>query len=113
MSKVKHFLSLAILICLSSLSFGQTQITTGVIQGTVVDPTGAVVSGATVEAKEIKTNSSRTVNTQGDGRFVFLGLTPGNYKVKATKSGFATLVQENIELNVGQPVSLNFEMMIS
>ncbi|MCU1309259.1 MAG: enterobactin receptor protein [Candidatus Angelobacter sp.] len=113
MSKVKHSLFLIILFCLSSFSFGQTQITTGVIQGTVVDPTGAVVSGATVEAKELKTNSTRTVNTQGDGRFVFLGLTPGNYKVKATKSGFATLVQENIELNVGQAVSLNFGMKIS
>src|SRR5258708_6832513 len=113
MSKLKHFLFFAILLCLSSFSFGQTQITTGVIQGTIVDPSGAVVSGATVEAKNINTNSTRTVSTQADGRFTFLGLTPGNYKIKASKSGFTTVVQENVELNVGQSVNLSFGMKIS
>jgi len=113
MSKARYCCLFAVLFCLSTFSFAQTQITTGVIQGTIVDPSGAVVSGATVEAKNINTNSTRTVSTQADGRFTFLGLTPGNYKVKASKSGFTTVVQESVELNVGQSVNLSFGMKIS
>src|SRR5574340_387191 len=52
----------------------QTQITTGVIQGTVSDPSGAVVVGATVGVNNPDTNFTRTLQTDVNGRFVFLAL---------------------------------------
>src|SRR5262249_25874374 len=48
---------------LASVAGAQTQITTGVVQGTVVDPSGAVVPGAEVEAKNLGTNAHRTLTT--------------------------------------------------
>ncbi|HEY6360976.1 MAG TPA: carboxypeptidase-like regulatory domain-containing protein, partial [Vicinamibacterales bacterium] len=70
----------------------QTQITTGVIQGTVTDATGGTLPGVTVEARNAETNLSRTLTTGSDGRFVFLQLPSGTYSVAYTLSGFATLV---------------------
>ncbi|HET9697063.1 MAG TPA: TonB-dependent receptor, partial [Terriglobales bacterium] len=88
--------------------WAQSQITTGAIQGTVLDPSNAVVPGASVEVKEVSTNFTRSQTTNGDGRFVFLQLPPGRYTVTVSgKSGFGTVVQENVVLTVGQTISLN------
>src|SRR3954468_17783743 len=91
----------------------QTQITTGTIQGTVMDQAGAVVPGATVEVKNLETNLARTFTTDEDGRFVALQLPPGHYTVTISKQGFATIIQENFPLTVGQTVPLNLSMKVS
>ncbi|MGH9387820.1 MAG: carboxypeptidase regulatory-like domain-containing protein [Vicinamibacterales bacterium] len=91
----------------------QTQITTGVIQGTVSDPTGAVVPGAAVEARNTDTNFARSMTTGGDGRFVLLQLPPGPYRVTVTLQGFATHVQEDITLTVGQSITINPVLKVS
>ena len=57
-------------------TWAQTQITTGVIQGTVSDQSGAVVPGAAVEVRNLETNFLRALTTGDDGRFVFLQLPP-------------------------------------
>ena len=75
-------------------AFAQTQITTGVIQGSVTDATNAALPGVTVEARNTGTNLSRVLTTGNDGRFVFLQLPSGTYTVTYTLAGFATLVQE-------------------
>ena len=84
----------------------QTQITTGVIQGTVMDSTGAVLPGADVTIASPETNSSQSRTTDQDGRFVFLQLQPGRYTVTFRLAGFSTVVQDNIFLTVGQAVNL-------
>src|SRR4030095_16563011 len=88
-------------ICALSV-FSQSQITTGTIQGTVLDTNGAVVPGANVEIKNLDTNLSRTLTTDEGGRFVSLALQPGNYSVTISKQGFATAVAERVALAVGQ-----------
>ena len=96
-----------------SASYGQTQITTGTIEGTVTDERGAFLPGASVEIKNIDTNFSRTVVTDEDGRFVALALPPGNYTLTVTKQGFSTLVAEKARLTVGQAMSLQLSMTVS
>jgi hypothetical protein len=91
----------------------QTQITTGTIQGTVTDPQGAVVTGANVEVKNLETNLVKTLTTDTDGRFIALQLPPGNYTVTVSKQGFATLLQKNFPLTVGQTVPLNLSMSVA
>jgi hypothetical protein len=94
--------------------FAQSQATTGTIQGKVSDASGAVVPGVSVEAKNSDTNYSRTVTTDGDGRFTFLALSPGKYSVTVSgKQGFATIVQENLALTVGQAITLNLQLKVS
>ncbi len=100
-------------VAIATPAVAQTQITTGVIQGTVADATGAVLPGVSVDARNIDTNLARNQTTDRDGRFVFLQLPPGRYTVTLTLPGFATLVQEDIVLTVGQAVTLSSEMKIS
>lgn len=104
---------LPLLLALASGVFAQTQITTGVIQGTVLDEQAGVVPGANVEVKSPDTNFSRALTTNADGRFVFLQLQPGRYVLTVSKQGFATLIQENLELTVGQTINLNLSMKVS
>jgi Carboxypeptidase regulatory-like domain/TonB-dependent Receptor Plug Domain len=102
-----------LLLIFSAPILAQTQITSGVIQGTISDPSGSVVPGASVEARNLDTNLVRTLVTDGDGRFVFLQLPSGRYTVTVTKSGYATLIAENQSVNVGQSLTLNLQMKIS
>ncbi|HKQ51577.1 MAG TPA: TonB-dependent receptor, partial [Pyrinomonadaceae bacterium] len=98
---------------LAPTTLGQSQITTGVIQGTVTDPNGAVLPGATIEVKNLETNLTKNVTTDEDGRFSFLQLPSGRYSLSVTKDGFAKLVQEEFPLTVGQTISLNLEMKVA
>ena len=68
----------------------QSQITTGVIDGVVVDTSGAVLPGVDVEIRNVDTNLARTLVTNNEGRFAALQLPPGPYTVTLTLSGFAT-----------------------
>jgi hypothetical protein len=105
--------SLILTLLIASNAGAQTQITTGTIQGTVVDANGAVVPGANVEIKNLGTNFSRTLTTDDEGRFVAPLLQPGNYSVTVSKQGFATTVLENTALTVGQALSIPFSLKIS
>src|SRR5260221_2861256 len=109
---VRVVATLFLFFLLSTLAFGQTQITTGVIQGTVTDPSGAVVPGAEVSIKNLDTNFTKTLATDNDGRFVAALMPPGRYKITVTKTGFANLTQENVVLTVAQTASLSLPMRV-
>src|SRR3954468_3958278 len=106
-------LSFLLIFAFAVCTSAQTQITTGVIQGTVVDEHGATVPGATVEVKNVDTNLTKTLTTDDNGRFVFLQLPPGRYTLTASKQGFATLKQEEFALTVGQAANLDLKMKVS
>jgi outer membrane receptor for ferrienterochelin and colicin len=105
------------LLCLlvsfaSSAARAQSQITTGVVQGSVSDPNGAVVPGATVEVRNVDTNLTLNRSTDEDGRFTFLQLPSGNYELTVTKEGFSKLILKSFPLTVGQTIALNLDMKI-
>ena len=102
-----------IILAVASVSFAQTQITTGTIQGTVTDANGASVPGATVEIKNLDTNLSRSLTTDEDGRFIALNLPTGPYSITVSKQGFATAVAERRELTLGQALTLPVTMKVS
>src|SRR6267143_418256 len=106
-------LCLFALVMLASTTLSQTQITTGTIQGTVTDANGAIVPGATVEIKNLDTNFSRTLTSDDGGRFVALAMPPGRYTVTVTKQGFGTTVAENVDLTVGQALTLPVSLKVS
>lgn len=101
------------LLAFSAICSLSQDITSGTIQGTVSDEQGAVVAGATVEARNVATNFTRVFTTDSDGRFTFLSMPPGTYVVSVTKQGFAKLNQENIELTVGRLISLDLSLKVS
>ena len=63
----------------------------GTIRGTVTDPNGAVVPGATVQVTDVETNLSREFTTNNEGSYEAPNLKPGTYKVTVTGQGFKTL----------------------
>ncbi len=101
------------LMALASPVLGQTQITSGVIQGTVMDGTGAALPGAAIEIKNLDTNTIERRTTDGDGRFVALQLPPGRYTVTVQLKGFSTLVQDGVVLTVGQSINLLQRLAVS
>jgi hypothetical protein len=100
-------------LCLCGNVWGQAQFTAGSIQGTVLDERGGAVPDASVEAKNEDTNLSKNVMTDSEGRFGFLSLPPGRYTVTVMKTGFATLVQTDATLTVGQAMTLPVTMKVS
>ncbi len=82
------------LILISSATVLQAQYTTGAVQGTVYDPTGAVVPNGTVELRSLETNAKRTFNAGADGIYSFAAVPPGRYELTVEAPGFnKTVVQ--------------------
>lgn len=102
-----------VVLAIARPAAAQTQMTTGTIQGTVTDANNAIVPGANVEIRNLDTNLSRTLTTDDGGRFVVLGLPPGQYSVTVSKQGFATAVAEKLDLTIGQALNLPVTMKIS
>ncbi len=92
---------------------GRTQITTGVIQGVVSDSSGAALPGVTAEARNLDTNFRTSRVSDDTGRYVFLQMPPGRYTVQFSLTGFATTIQENIVLTVGQTVNVSLRLMLA
>jgi len=108
----KGMLLMAATLVFAISSIAQTQATAADLSGTVVDPSGAVVAGATVRAKAAGTGISRTVTAGGDGAYQIIGLPPGTYEVTAEASGFKKSVLSGIKLTVGQSASLTIKLEI-
>jgi Carboxypeptidase regulatory-like domain len=83
-----------------------------ILSGTVADPSGALVSGATVKAKNLDLGTSRTTTTDSEGRYAIPSLSIGNYELRAVKSGFKEAVRTGIRLVVGQAATVDFGLVV-
>jgi hypothetical protein len=82
------------------------------ISGIVTDASGAAVSGATVQVKDIETGIVQTQQTNVDGFYAFVDLQPGHYDVEVTQSGFNTFRQTGILLDVNSAKVLNVKLKV-
>ena len=80
---------ICILACVIVPLFAQESINSASIGGRVADPSGAVVVGAMVNARQTETNLTSAVPTDAEGRFRFPYLRVGTYEIKVSKTGFA------------------------
>jgi hypothetical protein len=94
------------LICMASSMVRAQSTTQGAIGGVVEDPTGAVVSGATVTIHNDATNATTTVTSDESGNFTAPLIEPGTYTVSITAAGFDTVVEKSVVVQVGQLTTL-------
>jgi hypothetical protein len=100
---------LTIAVCLV-VAFGQGS--SGSLSGTVTDPKGAVVSGATVVVKSAATNQEFTTETSGEGTFNVPSLASGMYVATINAGGFKQAVITGIKVDVGKPSSITVSLEI-
>ncbi|MBZ5667939.1 MAG: carboxypeptidase regulatory-like domain-containing protein [Acidobacteriia bacterium] len=82
------------------------------ISGTVTDASGAVVSGATIQATATETGIVTTRQTNADGFYAFVDLAPGHYDVEVRQTGFNTFRQTSILLDVDSAKVLNIKLNV-
>jgi hypothetical protein len=108
--------SFAILLTLLFSLMGGTavhaQVTGATLSGTVTDPSGATITGATISVKQNATGVSRDTTSDAAGLYTVPNLAPGDYEVRVSATGFSTTVQSNLSLAVGQQQQLNFSMKV-
>src|SRR5450432_3243515 len=85
---------------------------TGSILGTVHDPTGAVVAGATIKATNVETNQARTTTSDGTGGYRILALPVGRYTIEATNPGFQRFITTAIDLTVNEQRSVDIPLQV-
>ncbi|HEV7890761.1 MAG TPA: carboxypeptidase regulatory-like domain-containing protein, partial [Pyrinomonadaceae bacterium] len=85
---------------------------TGGIEGSVADPTGAVVPNATITAKSKSTNQTRTVTSNDEGQYQLPQLPPDMYEVRVTAPSFKTSVAKDVTVAVGTNVALDFKLEV-
>src|SRR5229473_1256779 len=95
---MKLRLLVAFVLLSTAMLVGQTF--RGTILGTVTDPSGAVVAGATVKVKNVATGLERTAATSGDGSYSVPELPIGSYSVTVTQTGFQTFVVTGVAVDV-------------
>jgi hypothetical protein len=94
-----------------SLAWGQAQ-NTGSIFGTVTDPSGAVIAGATVNLAEPEKGFTRTVTTSKSGEYNLPSLPVGTYTMTVTTTGFETFVTDAINVDADKAVKIVAKMTI-
>jgi hypothetical protein len=98
-------LILAVMSVACGIAFAQGD--RGTITGTVQDPAGAVVAGASVEAKNSQTGGAYSAATTGTGNFTLAQLPAGTYEVNVSSAGFKKYVRPNITVEATQTVRLD------
>ena len=86
------------------------QLDTGVILGTVLDPSGAVIPNASVIVQNQGTGASNNLTTDAAGNFIASALPVGVYRVTASAPGFKTRVNENLRLQVSDRLRIDLAL---
>lgn len=109
---LKSAAALALLTLCSLLAFAQSS-ATGSLTGTVLDPTGAAVAGATVTVRSTATNEELTATTNDQGTFNVPVLPAGTYTVTITPTtGFKQAVLKDVKIDAGRPSNVDVKLQI-
>jgi len=103
--------SLVVLFLLSSSILVAQTVDTSIL-GSVTDPQGSVVPGATVVVRADATGQEKSVTTSGDGQYRVQYLVPGTYSVTVTATGFAKATRSGIQLALSQQIHLDVALSL-
>lgn len=109
MRRLVRFLPLlaALLLCTPAATLAQT---TGSLSGTVQDEKEGAIAGATVTARHVETNVSRSAQTDSEGRYRLTSMPVGHYEIRVEAANFARYVQTGVNLLLNQDAVVNAVM---
>jgi Carboxypeptidase regulatory-like domain len=99
-------------VLLARVTPAWSQEVTGNITGTVTDPSGAAIAGATVTANEVNRGTSYTAPSNAEGLYNLVRIPAGTYTVKAEAKGFESALQPAFVLAVNQAARLDFQLKV-
>jgi hypothetical protein len=88
------------------------QLASATLNGTVTDPTGAIIAGARVVLHNVATGVDRTTTTNNVGRYVLIDIVPGTYTLQVSAQGFNTASQPEFTLYVNQTSTMDFKLVV-
>src|SRR3984893_36380 len=97
---------------ISSTSRAYAQVAGATLSGTVKDSSGSVIPNAQISITDIATSVSRSVSSNAAGLYTAPNLSPGNYEVRVTSTGFRTQVERGITLMVGAQQQLDITLQV-
>lgn len=109
-SGLPTFFAFLLMSLLTICGKAQVNVATATLKGTVTDPSGAVIPGATLTIRSIDRGVSRQAATNENGEYQIPLLNPGVYEIGVEADGFRAQVMENTTLTVGQIFVQNFEL---
>ncbi len=110
--KTKQFAVTAFLLALAGVT-GSAQTFRGSVAGSVVDPTGSLVSNAAVEAENPETGLKRSMVSNAAGEFSFVDLPPGLYDVTVLQPGFDKVKIDKVAVEVGKVTTLKVTLRVA
>jgi len=113
MTRIIRLFALSLTLLAGAFSSAAAQATSGTISGMMTDENQSVITSASVTARNVGTNESRSATTDGDGRYRFPNLPVGNYEITVQANGFAKLVRSGIELLLNQDAVVNVTLKVS
>ncbi|MGH9866305.1 MAG: carboxypeptidase-like regulatory domain-containing protein, partial [Candidatus Acidiferrales bacterium] len=84
----------------------------GIVLGTVIDASNAVVPDAQVTLQNLATGAQRTQSTNNTGQYFFPDVAPGAYNLTFKKSGFRAATLQNVTVDVNKSVTANMQMQV-
>lgn len=84
----------------------------GTITGTISDPTGAVMAGVPVEAKNIETGVVTNVASSDTGNYTIPSLSSGNYQIRVTAAGFKEYIRQGLNVQAAQTMRIDVALEI-
>jgi len=106
------YINLGLVLIFASTIPSWGQFTTARLSGTVSDPSGAVVAGATITVQDLGTAYSQTTNSSPTGQYLFPSLPVGTYQVTVSMAGYSKYVQKGIVLSVGQAATQDVQLQV-
>ena len=111
MKLLPSFAKIAVLFVIPCFSLLSAAADGGQISGTVADPTGAVIPGASVVLRNVASGSQIAAQSGADGSYALANVAPGSYEITVTMQGFEPF--HDLGINIAGADSLRFDVRLS
>src|SRR5437868_4699836 len=106
--KMRFSLLLCAIFCAALVVNVQTS--RGTVSGTITDPSGAVIAGATITLTNTQTTVARTTTTNNEGFYRFDAVDLGNYTLTTAATGFGTVTKTDVTVNANQTATVDTQL---